>query len=56
VLVKAAQKKTMFLRREEVGFKFLVPAAGSEEDREVLTRTRMYFRFLSEMSFLSFEL
>ena len=49
-LLKTASENCVFFAREEVGFKLQASTAGGEEDGEVLTRTRMYFHFLLEMS------
>jgi hypothetical protein len=50
MLLKTATKKLCFFAREEVGFKLCASAGGGEEDREEVTRTRMYFSFLSRVS------
>jgi hypothetical protein len=50
IVLKTATKKLCFFAREEVGFKLCASAGGGEEDREEVTRTRMYFSFLSRVS------
>jgi hypothetical protein len=50
MLLKTATKKIVFFAKEKVGYKLYAPAGGGEEDREEVTRTRMYFSFLSRVS------
>jgi hypothetical protein len=50
LLKTATTKKLCFFAMEEVGFKLYAPAGGGEKDWEKVTRTRLYFSFLSRVS------